>query len=392
MMNLLTEDMLRDPYPLYAQLRRDAPVLHHPDADLYAIFDYDGVRRALGDPDSFGSAVAGGLPARWLIFQDAPRHTKLRALVSRAFTSRAVGELEPRVRRISARLLDEVAPRTEMDLVAEYAVPLPLIVIASMLGAPTDDVPLFRRWSDDILGLVHTIGGGEAGARAEQAFAVTSDEMARYVGELVRARRARPEDDLLTRLVKAEVDGARLSNDEILGFFQLLLLAGHETTTNLIANAVLCLLEHPEARAAASSPDRVPALVEEVLRYRSPVQAVFRITKRDVDLRGARMPEGKLVLAVIGSANRDEVYFADAARFDVARDPNPHIAFGHGTHFCLGAMLARLEARVAIPDLVTRLGGLALASDAPWTPRAAFHVHGPSRLPVRFERSARRTA
>jgi cytochrome P450 len=277
-----------------------------------------------------------------------------------------------------------------MDLCADFAVPLPIMVIAEMLGIPIADRDRFKRWSDAILNLGETIGGGEAGAQAAREFRAAREEIRAYLADLLPARRRAPEDDLLTRLVQAEVDGERLSEDEILDFFLLLLLAGSETTTNLISNAILCFLEHPtELARLRASPDLWPSAIEEVLRYRSPVQSVFRTPRRDIEVHGQVIPAGKLVLAVVGSANRDPKQFEAPDRFDVGRDPNSHIAFGHGVHFCLGAPLARLEAKIALPDLVSRLRGLRLASDAPWEPRKAINVHGPNRLPIRFEPDAR---
>jgi cytochrome P450 len=190
----------------------------------------------------------------------------------------------------------------------------------------------------------------------------------------------------LTRLVEAEVDGERLTQQDILGFFQLLLLAGSETTTNLINNALLCLVENPEQLARLrAEPELLPTAIEEVLRYRSPLQWMFRQTRRDIEMHGQTIPAGKLVLAMIGSANHDPQQFRESSRFDITRDPNPHIAFGHGIHFCLGAALARLESRIALSDLLKRVKGFELASDEPWEPRKGLHVHGPTRLPIRFE-------
>jgi cytochrome P450 len=195
-----------------------------------------------------------------------------------------------------------------------------------------------------------------------------------------------PGDDLLTRLVQAEVDGERLSEQEIIGFVELLIVAGQETTSNLIANAVLCFIENPGELARLQAALELWAkAIEEVLRYRSPVQWVFRATRCDVAMHGQTIPAGKLVLPMIGSANRDPLVFTEPGRFDVAREPNPHIAFGHGIHFCLGAPLARLEASIALPDLVARLKHLEPAGDEPWEPRSALHVLGPTRLRVRFE-------
>jgi cytochrome P450 len=186
--------------------------------------------------------------------------------------------------------------------------------------------------------------------------------------------------------VEAEVDREHLTDDHILGFFQLLLLAGSETTTNLINNAILCFVEHPDqCELVRTTPELIPSVIEEVLRYRSPLQAVFRKTSCNVTLHGQTIPQGSLVLPMIGSANRDPRQFADADHFDVTRDPNPHIAFGHGPHFCLSAPLARLEAKIALEHLPSLMDDLRLASDEPWEPREALHVHGPTRLPIRFQ-------
>lgn len=321
-----------------------------------------------------------------MIFADPPRHTKLRGLVSKAFTPRSVAALEPRIRALSTKLLDRVAGRGEMDLVADFAAPLPMLVIAEMLGIPAADQPLFHQWADAILAMSYTVGGPPDLARAAtEGFAAATAEMGGYLADLLAVRRAAPRDDLLTRLAEAEVDGGRLTHEEILGFFQLLLLAGSETTTNLIDNAVLCFIDHPDQLARLrATPDLLPSAVEEVLRYRSPLQWMYRIARRDVELHGAAVPAGSMVLAVIGAANRDPAAFPDAGRFDVARDPNPHLAFGHGPHFCLGAPLARLEARIALADLLGRTGEIERAAASAWDPRPGLHVHGPARLPIRF--------
>jgi cytochrome P450 len=346
------------------------------------VFDYDGVKRLLTDHAAFSSRYGPD----WLIFADPPRHTKLRALISQAFTPRSVANLEPRIRELSRDLLDSIIERGEMDLAADYSVPLPTLVIAEMLGIPAASRPRFTRWNDVLLDMSYTIPGGGDEAGVVAAFEAATAEMGDYLAGLLDERRARPKDDLLTRLVQAEVDGERLTHEEILGFFQLLLLAGSETTTNLVNNAVLCFAEHPDQLdRLRGRMDLLPSVIEEVLRYRSPLQWMYRVPTRDVELHGQVIPAGKLVLAMIGSANRDPRQFPDPGRFDITRDPNPHVAFGHGVHFCLGAPLARLEARIALADLLGRLKGLALASGEPWQPRKGLHVHGPIRLPVRFE-------
>jgi cytochrome P450 len=384
--DLFSEEMRRDPYPVYGRLRAAAPVLHEPGSGLWMLLDYAGVWQALNDHDAFSSRAAPkGGALDWLIFFDPPRHTKLRALVSRAFTPRSVAALEPRIRELSRELLDQAVERGEMDLAADYAFPLPQLVIAEMLDVPAADRPRFRRWNDVVLDMIHTAQGGAEADRAVGEFRAAVAEIGAYLAGQLQERRAAPRDDLLTRLVEAEVDGERLTEKDIVSFFQLLLVAGSETTTNLITNAVLCLLENPDQLARLrAAPELLPSAIEEVLRYRSPLQAVFRQTRRDVALHGQVIPADRLVFVMVGSANRDPRQFPDADRFDIARDPNPHVGFGHGPHFCLGAPLARLEARVALTDLLGRLRGLARADGGPWEPRRAFHVHGPARLPVHF--------
>ena len=208
-------------------------------------------------------------------------------------------------------------------------------------------------------------------------------ELAEYMACVIDQRRGKPEDDLLSRLVHAEVDGDWLSDAEIAGFVELLLVAGQETTSNLICNAILCLVENPaEFAKLRESPELLPSAIEEVLRYRSPVQWLFRATTQDVAHGGISIPAGNLLQPIVGDENRDPQVFEAPDRFDIARSPNPHIAFGHGIHFCLGAALSRLEARIAIADLLGGLGQFAVASGDAWEPRAALHVHGPARLPL----------
>jgi cytochrome P450 len=386
-MTFFSLEMRRHPYPAYAGLRGASPVFREPASGLWMLFAYDDVKRAIADPDAFGSAVtARGPTSQWLVFVDPPRHAKLRALVTRAFTPRAIAALEPAVQRLSRGLLDPLAGREELDLVAEYAAPLPLMVIATMLGAPPEDHLRFGRWAEAAFALAHTVAADRAAEAAIHTFAAATDEMRAYLDALLRGRLTASRDDLLSRLREASVDGERLTFDEILGFFQLLLVAGFETTTNLIANAVVSLAEHPsELVRLRASPALLPSAIEETLRYRSPVQAVFRVTRRPVALGNETIPAGQLVLPMFGAANRDPARFVDPDRFDVGRDPNPHLAFGHGIHFCVGAALARLEARVALSDLLARTATFELPV-LDWEPRAAFHVHGPARLPVRFRR------
>jgi cytochrome P450 len=400
MLNLFSAEMRRNPYPVYEQIRSRSPVLYYEPLDLWMIFDYEGVKAALADPATFSSRAtppgSSGPPPDWFIFYDPPRHTKLRGLVQRAFTPRVIASLERSIRQLSKELLDQAIERgaanseggsaRTMDVADDFSVPLALRVIAALIGIPPEEYLRFKRWSDVILTLSETVTRGADLSVIAHEVGTVKTEMGTYLAGLLEDRRREPQDDLLSTLMAAEIDGERLTRDEMLGFFQLLLVAGNETTTNLINNAMLCFLEHPEQLARLRA-DRalLPAAIEEVLRYRSPLQAVFRTTKCDVELHGQSIPAGKLVLPMIGSANRDPRQFHEPDRFDIARDPNPHVAFGHGIHFCIGAPLSRLEARIGLTDLLERLENVELASDEPWEPRQAFNVLGPCRLPIRFK-------
>jgi cytochrome P450 len=391
MFTLFSDEMRREPFPLYAQMRQRSPVFHDPKSDLWMIFDYQGVKRALNDQEAFSSnPMAANHPApQWIIFMDRPRHTKLRSLVARAFTPRVVANLEPRIKALSGSLLDANVQTGEMDLAKQYAVPLPMKVIAELIGIPGSDWERFRHWSDVILKLSYTVRGisdPQDAARIGAEVALVMGEIKGYLPGLIEQKKAERNEDLLTGLALAEVDGERLTPEELIGFFQLLIVAGQETTANLINNAILCLLQNPDQFSKLrQAPQLLPLAIEEALRYRSPIQWTFRSTRRDIELGGAVIPKGKLLLAVMGSANRDAAHFRDPDLFDVARDPNPHLAFGHGLHFCIGAPLARMEARIALTDLMTRLKNLALADAGPWEPRKALHVHGPSSLRVKFD-------
>jgi cytochrome P450 len=387
MKEFFSDETRRNPFPIYAQMRNAFPTFQVPPPfDMWMIFDYASVKRAVSDHESFSSAVPA--PDNWFLFFDPPQHSKMRALISRAFTPKSISALEPRIRDLSRKLLDHLLARGEVDLATEYSIPLPMTVIAEMIGIPAGDWQKFREWSDVILKLSYSMRGLEGEqetANALNGFRAVTVEMNDYLSSMIKERRATPRDDLLTRLVEAEVDGERLSQHEILGFFQLLIVGGQETTGNLINNALLCFMEFPEQLARLrASPELLPSAIEEVLRFRSPVQWIMRTPRKDIEINGALIPRGKLVLAVLGSANRDPKQFPDPDRFDITRDPNPHLAFGHGIHACLGAALARMESRIALTDLLTRVKHFAPATNEPWPPRKALHIHGPANLPLRL--------
>lgn len=385
-MNLFSVEFRREPFAAYSWARHAAPLIHFPQPDLWAIFDYSGVKRALTDHEAFSSnmAKANRPNPAWMVFLDPPRHSKLRALVSRAFTPRMVAELEPRIERLTSELLDSALEKRTIDIVADLAEPLPVRVIAEMLGLPSEEWRRFRYWSNAIVASSSlAVVGGEQWMAAVKTAAPAGEEMKACLDKWVAKRRSAPKNDLLTALALAEVDGETLSEREIFGFVQLLLIAGTETTASLIPNAILCLAENPDQLAQLRrSPESLPAAIEEVLRYRSPLQWMLRVTAREVEMSGQTIPSGKLVLAVIGSANRDARYFTEPERFDIARDSNQHLAFGHGIHFCLGAPLARLESRVVLRNFLERVESFELAEPAPWQPCEALHLHAPARLAI----------
>jgi cytochrome P450 len=379
-MNIFSDEVRRNPYPVYDQMRAACPALYVPAPfDGWLLFDYESVKRALNDHETFSSQVPA--PKHWFVFLDPPVHSKLRALVSKAFTPRMIANLEPAILKLTRELLMPL--NGEVDFANEFAVPLPMKVIGGMIGIPTSDWQRFKRWSDTIMRLSYSRSGGAEAEQSLQDFRTVTVEMNGYLGEMIAERRATPKDDLLTRLIEAEVDGERLSQEEILGFFQLLVVAGQETTTNLLNNALLCFLEHPEELdRVRNAPQLLPSAIEEVLRYCAPLQWVMRAPRRDVLVNGQTIPAGKLTLTVIGSANRDPKVFPEPNRFNVTREPNPHLAFGHGIHSCLGAALARMEARIALREFLDNVAHFEMASAEPWEPRKALHVLGPTRLPL----------
>jgi cytochrome P450 len=308
---------------------------------------------------------------------DDPRHRQLRGLVSRAFTPRRVAQLEPRIRKIAGELLDALAQAVEPDLVHDFSAPLPTIVIAELLGVPPADQRWFKEKSTQVAQFDPARGLGPDPKGVTPAL-----ELGSYLARELELRRSEPRDDLLSALLEAEVEGERLTEPELVGFAFLLLVAGNETTTNLISNAAILLEHHPEQRRLlVEDPARIATAIEEFLRYDSPVQGLARTATRAVRLHGVEIPAGKKALLLFASANRDERRIADPDRFDVTRDPNPHLAFGFGTHFCLGASLARLEARVAFEELLARHPGYRLRP-GPIERLCSGPIRGALRLPI----------
>ncbi len=394
-LNPLDPAFLRDPYPTYAALRAEAPIHRHP-GGFYAVSRYDDVVRVLRDPETFSSAAMGGPvavdpggpiaspTAGSLIGQDPPVHTGQRNVVSRAFTPRRIAALEPRIRALCDAYVDRFADRAErgrVDLMAELANPLPVAVIAELLGLPAERLDDFKRWSTALI-----IGSTQLGAmRRRAANQALIREFQQFMAETVARRRRAPGDDLVSVLIHAGEDEDVLEPQQVVAFAALLLAAGSETTTNLIGNAVVALLRHPEAlERVRADPGRVPAVLEETLRWDSPVQILARLSTRDAELPSGKIPRGVFVMLLLASANRDDARFPRAERFDPDREARGHLAFGLGNHFCLGAALARLEGRVALEAILARLPGLALDTDR-LEPHGSFLVRGPAALPVRFD-------
>jgi cytochrome P450 len=357
----------------YQQMRASTPVAYDEQRNLWQVFRYAEVQRVLTDfatfssdmlfPESVQSALTQSLVGR-----DPPLHRVLRTLVSLAFTPRRVAELAPRIQQIVDQLLEQVSGEDQMDVIADLAYPLPATVIAELLGIPTEDKPRFRLWSEAIVGGSYeeetvSVPMGASGP-SQQA----QKEMAPYFLSLLEARRHQPQDDLLSALVTAQVEGERLKEDDLLSFCILLLVAGYETTTNLIGNAILCFDEYPTViERIHTTPDLLPDAIEEVLRYRSPVHVLVRRVTAPTRLGDQELQAGQRVAVHISSANRDEAQFPHAERFDIERSPNRHLAFGHGIHFCLGAPLARLEAKIVLSTLLQQFPHMQRSREVPLT-------------------------
>jgi pimeloyl-[acyl-carrier protein] synthase len=363
-----------DPYPTYHRLRAEDPV-HHSPLGFWVLTRYDDVIAALRDPRLAKEAIAAFVAARFgapvpitglsMLDRDPPDHTRLRSLVSKAFTPRVVEGLRPRVQQIVDGLLARAREKGSLDLIEEFAYPIPVNVICEMLGVPVEDHERFKGWSLDIARGLDSIllpPDSEVPKRSVASRTALAD----YFRELIAKRRASPRADLLSALIAAEEAGDKLSENELLATCILILIAGHETTVNLIGNGTLALLRHPDQlRRLRDNPTLIGTAVEELLRFDGPVQRTARIPSEDVVIDGRTIAKGEMVMPFIGSADRDPAQFVDPDRLDIGRTDNRHIAFGWGIHFCLGAPLARVEGQIAINTLVQRLPKLALATDAP---------------------------
>lgn len=381
--NIQDPAFLEDPFPFYEMGRPLSP-LFVPTIGMWMAFTYDHCAAILKDSERWQSGPGPNepnAPAPSMLGSNPPRHTRLRGLVSQAFTPRMVEQLEPRLREITAGLLDEAVGRSACDLVESLAYPLPVIAIAEILGVEPERRDQFKDWSDRI---VATLGGGVSGSEAAAGSA--GEEMREYFSALCEERRARPRNDLISGLVQAEMAGDRLSLEELLQMLVLLLVAGNETTTNLIDNAMLEFIAHPDQLAKVEADHSlIPTALEEVLRINSPVQATVRRATANFEFGGREIAEGQRVVVWLAAANRDPGQFPDPLTFDVTRTPNRHLAFGMGIHFCLGAPLARLEAKIAYEELLKRAKNFR-RTDAELLPRVpTFIMRGVTKLPIAFD-------
>ena len=375
-----------DPHPHFDWLREHAPLYWDEAGQVWGVTRYADVLALSKDPQTFCSG--GGIrpdqpPMPYMVDLDDPAHKQRRGLVSRGFTPRRVQEHEPRIREISAGLIEAAQARGRFDFVTDVAAWLPLIVIGDMLGVDPDDHARLLAWSEAMI-----MGNGATTAEQLLQAAAAFDEYIDYQRQVIADRRAYPREDLVSILVHAEIDGARLNDDELLMESLLILIGGDETTRHVLSGGMYELLRHPDQlRALARDPSGIPVSVEEMLRWVSPIQNMARSATRDVELHGQRIDAGQKVLLLYPAANRDAGVFRDPHRFDSKRAPNDHLAFGIGAHFCLGANLARLELRVFFEELLRRTPDLTLASTDPPPRRPSNFICGIEHLPVEWRAS-----
>jgi len=374
----------REPHDLWTWMRANAPVYHDDKNDVWAVTRYRDVLAVEKDPVTFSSRRSPrphGDPLPMMISMDDPAHHQRRSLVNRGFTPRRVRDREGEIRRICDEIIDRVCERGECDFVWDIAAPLPLILIGDMLGFERDAYDDLLRWSDDMIRGT-TVGDEDVRVKSMEAGMAYRE----YQLGVIADRRAKPpQSDLVSVLCHSEIDGRRLDDESLVQETLLILIGGDETSRHVISGGMLALLANPDQKALlAGHPERMEVGVEELLRWVSPIKDMSRTVAHDLELEGQQLREGDQLIVVYPSANRDETVFADPFRLDVTREPNPHLAFGFGTHFCLGASLARLELRVMFDRILTRLPDLQLASDAPLPYRASNFIVGPEAMPVTF--------
>lgn len=370
-----------DPFTWFHTMRESNPVYYDEETEWWQLFTYNDVKRAIADYTTFSSEQIApdrypnekDVPIRNIVNTDPPKHTRLRTLVAQTFNPDFVEKLAPRVEKVIHELLDAVAPARQADAVKDIAYPLPLLVIGSMLGVPSNDLEHFKQRASALL------------SASPQEDLQPLQEMTRYYKELIAQHRIHPQDDLLSGLCSTQIEGDHLTDDEVLSFCMLLLIAGCKTVTNLLGNALVCLDAHPEAaQQLRADPSLLAGAIEEVLRYHPPVLMSARGITTDVVLGGKEIKAGQIILCWLGSANRDETQFPQSDVFNIRRTPNPHVAFGENVHLCIGAPLARLEAKIALGAILERFSEIKRVGDFPLEPIDNPFTYGVKSLPVTF--------
>jgi hypothetical protein len=394
--HLLDPEVLANPYPLYSRLRNEEPVHWDPYLHAWVVTRYADVVRVLHDFSADRTPApeqltAMGLSAlnpiaqvmvKQMLFLDAPAHTRIRSLASAAFSPRRVELLRSHIQEIVNSLLDAVQPAGRLDVIADLANPMPAIVTAEMLGVPAADREQLKEWSADF---AEVLGNFQHNPDRAPRMLRSLEQMSAYFRDAIHGQRDQPRDGLINVLATAEVQGDRLTEEEVIANCIVTMVGGQETTTNLIGNGILSLLRHPgELQRLRNDPSLIPSAVEELLRYESPSQHTARITPEDLDLGGRRIRKRQAVIAVMGAANRDPERFPDPDRLDITRQDNRHVAFGWAAHFCFGAPLARIEGQIAFETMLRRMTDLAL-EPGPLVWRTNLGLRGLTALPVTFK-------
>ena len=372
------------PFDKYEELRRKDPVHRLRTINAWVLTQYEDTNAVLRDHARFSRDYGGKSAYRSMLDTDPPDHTRLRTLVSKAFTPRSVADLTPRIHQIVDDLLDATEGRDRFDLIDSFAYPLPVIVIAEMLGVPSGDIEVFKSWSNDIALSVEPTVSDEQQRRIDES----GEKLYDYFEGIIEQRRREPRDDMITALIAAEDEGDRLTHEELLATLLLLLVAGNETTRNLIGNGTLALMRNPAQLARLrSEPDLLDSAINEMLRYDSPVQLDGRMAVEEIEIGGKRIKPGQRAICLLGAANRDPSVFTNPDVFDIGRQEGSHIAFGRGIHYCLGAPLAVLEGRIAFSSLLKRFSSIKLMSEPEY--REQVVLRGVKELWIEVERAPR---